>query len=368
MATVLAATLAFAALLTGLLASVPATAAPGVAASAAADSAGRVFYVDPDRGNDSASGSKANPWRTLTEASQADLRPGDTLRLKSATIHRGALVIDASGTGQRPIRVEKYGKGRWAWVRGGQCVVLRGNRIIVSGMKAVRCAEAGFNIEGNFVTVTRNSATRNIRGVWVKEGSQHATVSFNQLFDNKRMAPGTYGADDDHGAQGVDVNGDYSVITRNRIRGHRAPSRDYGEDGAAVEIYQAIGTTVSYNRAAGNLAFTELGGSRTRGTKVVYNMVRSRQRNGSFLMTRGAGQVWGPVVNTVAQGNTVSLTGAKSFGFGCYGGCTPEILVMRRNSISAGWYVGWADGTFRSSDNTYRGEVWFRLGPGDRAM
>ena len=81
LATVLAATLAFAALLTGLLAAVPASAAPGVAASAAAESGGRVFYVDPSRGNDSASGSKANPWRTLTRASQADLRPGDTLRL-----------------------------------------------------------------------------------------------------------------------------------------------------------------------------------------------------------------------------------------------------------------------------------------------
>ncbi len=85
-------------------------------------------------------------------------------------------------------------------------------------------------------------------------------------------------------------------------------------------------------------------------------------------MTRGGEQHWGPVTNTVARGNTVRLTGAKSFGFGCYGGCTPGILTLRRNTISAGWYVGWADGTFRTVENRYRGELWFDLGPGDRMM
>jgi hypothetical protein len=82
-------------------------------------------------------------------------------------------------------------------------------------------------------------------------------------------------------------------------------------------------------------------------------------------MTRGAGQVWGPVIDTVAEGNTVRLTGEKSFGFGCYGGCTPTNLVMRGNTISAGWYVGWVDGTFTTTGNTYRGELWFPLGTGD---
>jgi hypothetical protein len=82
-------------------------------------------------------------------------------------------------------------------------------------------------------------------------------------------------------------------------------------------------------------------------------------------MTRGPGQVWGPVVDTVASGNTVRLTGAKSYGFGCYGACTPAHLVLSDNDIRAGWYVGWVDGTFTTTGNTYRGELWFPLGRGD---
>ena len=368
--TVLAVALAFAALVVSLLATVPADAALPVPTAGAAQqpSGGRTYYVDPRTGSDDARGSLASPWRTLNRASRADLQPGDVLRLRAARRHLGALVLEESGTREQPIRVEKFGRGRYAWMRGGPCVVLRGDNLVVTGVRAVRCAEAGFNIEGDRVTVTRVSASRNIRGVWVKEGSRHAVVSFSVFRRNTRMAPGTPGADDDHGAQGIDINGDFARISRNRIIGHRAPSHDYGEDGAAVEIYQAVGTVVDRNRASGNLTFTELGGPRTRSTRFVGNRVRSSLRNGSFLMTRGAGQVWGPVYNTVVEANRVTLTGAKSFGFGCYGGCTPKILVMRGNLISAGWYVGWADGTFRTTGNTYRGELWFRLGPGDRMM
>lgn len=362
-----AAAFAVAALLTTLLAiATPANAAPGVASAAGVG--GRSFYVDPRGGDDAGPGTQSRPWRSLTRVSRADLEPGDVVRLRAARTHVGSLVLERSGSQAAPIRVEKYGAGRWAWVTRGACVTLRGDRLVVSGIKAVRCAEAGFSIEGDHVTVTRSAASRNIRGVWVKEGSQRAVVSYNRLSDNDRMAPGTTGGDDDHGAQGVDVNGDHALITRNWITGHRAASADYGTDGAAVEVYMGIGTVISYNRSVGNWTFTEFGHSRTRGTRVLHNQVSSRGRGDSFLQTRGAGQHWGPVTGTIVDGNTVRLSGAKSYGFGCYGGCTPNILDLRRNTILAGWYVGWADGTFRSANNLFRGEIWFELGPGDREI
>ncbi|WP_193605888.1 right-handed parallel beta-helix repeat-containing protein [Nocardioides dongkuii] len=343
-------------------------AAPTQAAAESAASGDRTFFVDPARGSDDAAGSKAQPWRTLAKVGSAALRPGDTVRLRAGRTHIGALDLRASGTRGAPITVTDYGRGRRPAVAGqNPCVRLAGDWVVVSRVAALRCGEAGFVVDGDHDTVTDARATGSVRGVWVREGADHALVSHSRLHDNDLMAPGTTGGDDDHGAQGVDINGDHARVTRNLITGHRAPSPDYGEDGAAVEVYQAVGTRVDHNRAVDNLAFTELGGSRTSGTRYLRNRVSSRLDEGTFLMTRGGAQVWGPVNGTVAERNRVRLTGAHSFGFGCYGGCTPRILTLRDNTISAGWYVGWVDGTFDSANNRYRGELWFDLGPGDRA-
>lgn len=326
----------------------------------------RTFFVDPATGSDSASGrTPLTAWRTLDRVSSAALEPGDVVRLRAGTKHLGGLRITADGTAARPITVRKYGLGALPVVSQGGCVSLAGDWLRVLDVAANGCGRSGFSLEGAHDTVRRVAATGNVAGVWIREGSSYATVARSLLEDNDLMAADTPGGDDDYGAFGVEVNGDHARVTRNTISGNRADSADYGEDGSAVEVYQAVGTRIDHNRSIDNLAFTELGGPRTSGTRVTRNTVTGSLRQGSFLMTRGAGQVWGPVRDTVAAHNEVRLTGAKSFGFGCYGGCTPTILTLRHNVIVAGWYAGWADGTFASSDNVYGGEIWFPLSPSD---
>lgn len=345
-----------------LPASTPSPAHAATVDNPARKTAGRTFYVDPLLGSDRASGrGPLAAWRSLTKVNADGLRPGDTVLLRAGRRHRGGLDLRVDGTRSRPVTVGRYGRGARPVVAQGGCVTLRGDWTQVIGLAAVRCGRAGFTVEGAHVVLRDVFATDNVAGVWIREGASYATVSDSVLRDNDRMAGGTPGPDDDYGAFGVEVNGDHARVTRNIISGNRARSADYGEDGSAVEVYQAVGTTIDHNRSIDNLAFTELGGKRTRGTRVAYNSVRSSLRAGSFLMTRGPGQTWGPVVGTVAEHNTVRLTGAKSFGFGCYGGCTPKILTLRRNVIVAGWYAGWADGTFASAQNIYGGEIWFDL-------
>lgn len=326
----------------------------------------RSFYVDPATGSDQASGrGPGSAWRTLPKVTSTALQPGDTVLLRSGLTHVGGLRLAADGTRALPITVRSYGTGQRPVVTQDGCLTLAGDWVRVLDVAANGCGRSGFSLEGAHDTLRRVAASGNVAGVWIREGSSYALVDDSVLVDNDRMANGTPGNDDDFGAFGVEVNGDQARITHNTIRGHRADSPDYGEDGSAVEVYQAVGTTIDHNRSADNLAFTELGGKRTAGTRVNRNIVTSSLRQGSFLMTRGAGQVWGPVRDTIAEHNDVRLTGAKSFGFGCYGDCTPGILKLRHNVIVAGWYAGWTDGTFGSSDNVYGGEIWFDLSPSD---
>jgi hypothetical protein len=346
-------------LATTLPATGPSYADPGIAARKLT---GRTFWVDPTTGSDDASGrTRGDAWRSLAQVSATVLRPGDTVRLRAGRNHVGGLRITTDGTANLPITVRTYGTGAQPVVSQDGCVALAGDWIRVLDVAAVGCGRSGFAIEGAHDTLRRVTASGNVAGVWIREGSSYALVARSLLQDNDLMADGTPGPDDDYGAFGVEVNGDYARVTNNVIRGHQASSPDYGEDGSAVEVYQAIGTTIDGNRSIDNLAFTELGGSRSTHTRVTRNTVTGSLEQGTFLMTRGAGQVWGPVTDTVAEYNDVRLTGAKSFGFGCYGGCTPSILALGHNTIVAGWYAGWADGTFASSDNVYGGEIWFLL-------
>jgi hypothetical protein len=176
------------------------------------------------------------------------------------------------------------------------------------------------------------------------------------------------GGDDDSGAFGVLLNGDDNVITGNTITGSFATSHDYGYDGAAVEVYDGDRNQVTYNVTANNETFTELGRSPGGGSAdnvFAYNTVYSDQPRGAFLVTRGPEDGVGPVTGTVALNNSVSLVGAETEGWVCYGGCSPSILKLRNNVIAVTGKTGYEDGEGADEDRgVHFGTVTqFELGP-----
>ena len=157
---------------------------------------------------------------------------------------------------------------------------------------------------------------------------------------------------------------DYSSIGYNTISGSNAFSYDYGWDGAAIEIYGGRDNYIHHNIASDNDTFIELGESRSRGNIVAYNVVTSSLDTSVFLVTRGAESSRGPVTNTIADNNSVYLTGVSSQGFVCHGGCTPDILTLRNNIIEARWKAGYADGSFNNDYNVFHGgKQQFEIGP-----
>ncbi|TWT80282.1 hypothetical protein CA13_16950 [Planctomycetes bacterium CA13] len=72
----------------------------------------RTFYVDSKSGDDRHDGrSIGNAWQSLDRVNSAELRPGDTVRLKRDGQWRGSLV-PTSGDANAPITYTSYGEGQ----------------------------------------------------------------------------------------------------------------------------------------------------------------------------------------------------------------------------------------------------------------
>ncbi len=358
-------------LVAGLVVALLVTAAPVLAVALAPPVAAvttRTFYVDPLRGVDAHAGTTATaPWRTLTRATSAVLRPGDTLRLLAGRTHLGSLTLAESGTASAPILVTSYGAGAMPVVTGGSCITVTGSRVVVRAVEVRSCAYGGVSLRGAWGVVDRVVARGNVAGVYVAPSATDSTVTGSVLLDNRVMVVRP-GPDDDYGAHGVLVEGDRTTIAATTISGHHASSPDYGADGSAIEVFGAVGTRIRHVRAVDNKAFLELGGyagNLASDTVLAWSQVTGSLPHQDFLVTRGAGQVFGPVHGTLVEHTTVRLTGSEAIGIGCYGGCGTGVLTVRNSivDVNGGWSN--ADGPYVSEANVYDGWWGGPLGPGD---
>ncbi|MFD1934429.1 right-handed parallel beta-helix repeat-containing protein [Nonomuraea mangrovi] len=333
--------------------------------------AGTAYYVDSKAGDDAAAGtSAATAWKSLAMVNAAALKPGDTVNLKRGGGWSETLTLAAKGTAARPIVLQPYGTGAAPKLSGQEqpCVVITGNHWKVAGIRASNCQWAGFEISGDGNELDGVAADRNIAGVHVAPEGSRNTIRNSTLTGNDRMSVNDDGGDNDSGAFGVLLNGDDNLVTGNTITGSYAASKDYGVDGAAIEIFNGDRNRITHNLSRDNVTFTELGarkGSTATGNVFAFNVVTSSRKLGSFLVTRGSGHVVGPVKGTLAVHNSVYLPAAKTIGWSCHDGCAPGILKLRNNVIVVGGEMGWEDG--KGADDA--GSVYlgrkkrFTLGP-----
>jgi hypothetical protein len=343
-----------------------ATAALATAVPPATGAPATSYYVDSILGDDAAAGTTPRTaWRTLARAARAPLAAGDRLLLRRGGRWAGPLAIAAAGTAEAPIVVGTYGAGPRPVVDGGDhCVALSGPYVVVDGLRVENCW-AGVELEGGFETVRNVVAAHNVAGVRVAPAATDARVVENVLVDNNRMSVLTRTpTDDDSGAFGILLQGDRTVVARNRISGSDAFSYDFGRDGSAIEVYGGRDNLILDNLAVDDQAFTELGNARSADNTYAYNVVFSSLATSTFAVTRGAGSRFGPVRHTRLLNNTVVLVGNHSQGFVCDAGCGPDILTLRNNIVQAVWKTGYADARLDEDyDLFYGGRAQFALGP-----
>ncbi len=341
------------------------------AAPAAVSAKATAYYVDSQHGSDARRGTTPRlAWRTLRRVSSAALHPGDRILLRRGGHWSGELAISANATADSPIRVSAYGRGpRPALTEGdsGACVGLEGDDIRVSGLTVRSCRWAGVAISGRGDAIEHSFIAHNVAGVYVRAGSDGARVMGNQIVDNDRMSVLTRDPrDDDSGAFGVLLNGDRADVAHNTISDSYAFSYDYGHDGSAIEVYGARDSFIHDNTALQNQSFSELGDPRTAGTVFAYNAVFSSLPGSAGLVTRGAGDRFGPVTGTDLYATTIVLTGAASTGVSCGGTCGRLTLRMRDDIVQARRPAS-VDGAFDESyDLFWGGRPNFRLGPHSR--
>jgi hypothetical protein len=318
------------------------------------------YYV-ASSGNDAWSGLSINtPWASLAKASSVALQPGDRVLLKRGDAFSGTLKISSSGTSTSMIEISDYGTRSkpLPLLEHGGCIDVSGSYVTVANVDTHSCTYAGVTLRGTADHLYSSVTTNNVAGVYVAPGSTYAVVANNVIKDNNRMEVLTpTPTNDDNGAFGVLVRGDYASITQNTITGSNAFSYDYVRDGSAVEISGAQHTSVRYNMASNDNAFTELGDPRSLGNTYAYNTFWSSLTRSIFLVTRGPASSYGPVAGTIAYNNTAYETGSLSQGFVCSDGCSGAILRTRNNIMDALWKSAYADAPFDEDYDLFFGGV-----------
>lgn len=315
------------------------------------------YYVDAATGNDADSGlSPAKAWKSLDKVNRTDLKPGTTVRFERGQTWRGALSVTESGTATRPIQIRAYGEGSRPMITGGSsCVNISGSHVVVAYVHAHDCDWAGFDISGDDVDVNHVSASGSVAGVYVGNRSNDAKITFSSIYNNTKMSVLTKSPSyDDSGAFGVALNGTRTEVAYNTISGHETFSYDFGTDGSAVEIYESSFNSIHHNLIKQSSGF-ELGGKSSEGNVIAFNQVYSTKATSEAFVTRGGGDQFGPVKNTMFANNSVYYSGAKSKGLICYAGCSAAILTARNNIIVTPGDAVYSDGAMKEDHNIYWG-------------
>ncbi len=343
--------------------------------------AGVAYFVDCLSGNDTNSGtSEVSAWKTLAKANTAVLAPGEQLLLKrDCTWTNDQLKAKWVGTAAQQIIIGSYGTGALPIIKSTQSglynVNITGSYQVIDGIVAQGVAprtEAacgnngvgeliGFYLDqtASYNTLQNSQATGLATAVSGRPGSNHNKILHNQFTNNTVMVVlNTSNNNDDYGAYGVEMQGDDNEIAYNTISGNDACSYDYGRDGSAVEIYRGQRNSIHHNRSDNNNTFSELGEARSADNVFAYNVATASIPSALFLVTRGAGDVFGPVARTVVYNNVAYFTSTTSGGGAavvCYAGCSPSILAFKNNIIwsNGGGGVVYADAPFNESNNIY---------------
>ena len=146
------------------------------------------YYVNRQTGNNSASGTQTEPFRTLGQATRM-LKPGDRLFVAGGT-YREHLVLANSGTAQQPITI--VGEGRPLIEADQDAILISGSYVDVSGFEAqaVGTGSAILVAENNHHVRILNNVARDsgCAGIGVIQ-ADYVVVEGNRVFGNAGRSP-----------------------------------------------------------------------------------------------------------------------------------------------------------------------------------
>ena len=122
------------------------------------------YFVSSSGGNDSNSGlTPEASWASLDRVNLASLNPGDSVQFKSGDIFYGQLIIDESGTAERPILFTSYGSD-------GPAVIDGATRSNGDNVSAISVIDQD-HIEISHLTITNFRKQARQASNWLKKGA-----------------------------------------------------------------------------------------------------------------------------------------------------------------------------------------------------
>jgi hypothetical protein len=306
-----------------------------------------------------------------------------TLGLQRGCRYRGSLIVRASH-----VTITAYGTGRRPVItlnRNGATIVAYGSHDTIKNLslrgvapRTWRCRGVvtpaghvdGIDLEPGAAddTVLHVHATGFYAAVYIMAGSTGNLIESNTF--NRNVELDTNNPVTSAGAFGVLIWGNHNTVQNNTINNNQACSRAYRFDGSAVEVYGGSHNLIRANKAANDNAFTELGSYRNHvatDNTFNYNIVTDGRRGHSvtFLVTRGSGDSDGPVHDTAAARNRVTLTRADDVGAVSYAWqsgdgsllkLTDNYLNLGKNRVlyEDGGYINGGGNTFIGTCNHSR--------------
>ncbi len=208
------------------------------------------YYIDPDKGNDSAVGSVDEPWQHLHHAGR-QVKPGDTVFLREGRYVDDYIFTVTDGTEDNPITLTAYreekpvftGKGKWE-----QVLILNNSHYILDGLhfQDTKCLNVVLLNPSSEHSIIRNCTFRNQQStvIQIRRGGHH--VVENCSFDSAGNNEG--GGNGDH----IYVCGSsHNVIQNNHFvrAGH-----------AVIDVIDFDRTSSTYNIIRDNLIEQHWGG------------------------------------------------------------------------------------------------------------
>lgn len=338
---------------------------------------GTTYYVS-NSGNDSNNGtSTSTPWATIAKVNSFNFSPGDNVLFqRGGHWETTTLRIDNSGTSTNRITFADYGSGDLPTIDGGGNYAngsplnsapgpwpikgnwvpleIDGSYVTVRNFRFQQSSWTGVDIRGDYVIVEGCTTRWNVVGIETDDSCQYATLRYNSIVDNAAMSvntPTNVNPDDDSGAFGILLHGDFADIHHNTISGSRAWSYDYGFDGAAVEVFRGRQNVIHHNWCENNEAFSELGNTESYGNIYHHNMIINTTPGAIGLNIQGTG-TFGPVQGTRFEHNTVYMPAASCQGIivGTNANC-----VAYNNIIWATMKAGSTASAIDENNNLYYG-------------
>jgi hypothetical protein len=321
---------------------------------------GTTYFVDCESGSDGNGGTaESQAWRTVDRANRAALAPGDGLLFRRGCTWAGPLLADWNGTPDNPVTIGAYGAGDQPALynsRDTDEVRIGGSYQLIQDLQASadapwrdpNCANqpvgwrAGFALYGDHNTLQNVKASALTVGVFITGNANR--VLYSWLADNVNLSQNSNnGAADDSGAWGIALHGDDNEIAYNHFSGNNAwCSYDFGQDGAAVEVYGAHDNAIHHNVSQDDTTFSELGDGAGGNTFAYNQYVDTSHYRSEFLTLRGTGNQ--------AYNNSVYLTGGDSRGLTVDG---DPATVVRNNILYVEGHAAYASGPIVESNNIY---------------